>query len=161
MPKTRRYTPNRMRIIFKSGNKTFDNYVVSIRQGQAIGGGVTSLCVRPHAETTCNGRTWKPGELQTADLNNFGNSLRYEWRQAVRNICRERAGLLYVFYHYRGKREIVHGAILMTGDYPKRLVRRFDTGRHKSRLVLDEALKYIADHYDEDGNPSPDVPLYA
>jgi hypothetical protein len=153
MPKTREYTKDGMKMIFNSGNKTYDTYVVSITPGQSIGGGVTAYCIRAFNDQRdpWNKLTRSLGYNQKYDLDQF--KLPQSWRNTVARLTQNKTATLHEFYHY-GKQKVVHGWLLMRDGV---LLARFDGNewgekyRRKSMMVLDEAIKYLSDSYDDAG----------
>lgn len=151
MPKRKEWLRGNMRMRFNSGNKAYDNYVVSITTCSSIGGGVRGGGIRAYTETECNNHRFAPGELQQADFRWFDRLLEGRWRDRLKELCKTEGGMLYVFYHPGQRGTVVHGALFLRNG---RLVERFEPWpmRSKSMMVLDEAIKYLSDDYDEDGN---------
>lgn len=152
MPKTREYTADNMKMIFNSGNKTYDNFIVSLgHYGGQIGGGVNAHPIRPyHLTTNVLGERVRPGHLQSRDLKQFPN-LGPNRVAKVMQHTNDEIAVLYEFYHYRGHHRVGHGYLLMRNGT---VLERFDIipFRKTSAIVLDEAVKYLSDDYDEDGN---------
>ena len=152
MPKRREYLRGNMRIRFNSGNREFDRQVVSVISSPSIGGGVVGGVIRAYNDTECNGHYFEPGHLQRTDLYRFSSHLPFGALEKIKIHCRNVAASLYVFYHWgRQSRSINHGALLLRDG---RLLKRYDASplRAKSFMVLDEAIKYLSEDYDENGD---------
>lgn len=137
-------TPNRMK--FDSQHKTFNRQVNCISHGNVFAATQTSSYVRAFNTLECNGRINAPGHLQEWDLTqgalkNFDDLVK-SW---IRANVRDKDVVAYQFYHYRGKRKIVHGYVITSGyNDGHKLIRTFYwRNTEKSRSVIDEAIKYI------------------
>lgn len=103
------------RIIIDTGYKTFDNYIVCIMKGQAVGGGQSSVSVRPYNETKCNNTEFKRGVLREYDLSMFG-SLDSDVREYVESITEDKSCMVYKFYTIKKGEENVVGFIVEQND---------------------------------------------
>jgi hypothetical protein len=137
-------------MLMQSGHKTFDRQVDCVSDGNVIGSVQYSSYIRPTEEVECNGFTNPPGHLRNFDLEMFEqfgmHKNSYEWKKIVELVDRYGGGILYAFFHYVGRRRIVHGFILTDKPYKKNVVlMKFITGpTFKSSLVLNECAKYIS-----------------
>lgn len=134
-----------------TGNKTFDRQCDVLCPGNVHADTQFSAYIRPHNEVECNGKTFKPGELQAFDLKPF---LQIGCPSYVLRIVRqenEKHGkiCLYQFRHWRrnpdtGKREqIIHGWIIT--DYNNRFLISIPANyRQKSMMVLARLRPYIS-----------------
>jgi hypothetical protein len=139
-------TPNRMK--FDSDCKTFNRQVDCISIGNVIGHVQLSGCVRPRNETECNGYDFPKRHLQEYDLcwllKNFPNYVKEYIRKL--DYAEDHPLIAYEFRHWRGKKKVVHGYVVTTGsDNGHKLLRKWYPDRMKSKSVINEAVKYIAD----------------
>ncbi|HEU0197005.1 MAG TPA: hypothetical protein VFQ88_07275 [Nevskiaceae bacterium] len=139
----------------KSGCGPFDRSVerYGVYTGNVVSDHQVSWLVRPASETECNGRTFRVGVLQDADLRHFGSGSggpRLDAddakviREAVNNAC---GGYLYRLQHlvrtrrpcgewYR--RRVVHGYVLARRDDTVlfTMVRPSTGAKHSRGVVL-------------------------
>lgn len=134
-------TSNRMR--FESLHKTFNKQVACISTGNQIGGTVYSSYIRPYFKTECNGRTFHPGQLQEYDLNWIVKDAPEEAKDWIRENGKYETFILYVFFHRRNGKKIIHGAIITDKNHNHMMTFYCRSGA-KSKSILDEAKKYIA-----------------
>ena len=133
-------TPNRMK--FESLHKTFNQQVSMITTGNQIGNTVLSSYIRPHSETKCNGFTNSPGHLQEYDLGNIVNEAPGMVKDWVREHGKHRWFIVYLFFHWRRGKRIIHGAVIT--DKKHLLVKTFYLrNEYKSWSVVNEARKYV------------------
>lgn len=145
--KTLRY--NERGLIGESGHKAWDRHVNYVGTGNVCANGFTSAYIRPIQETVCNGKTFPPGRLQTADLEPFQRN--FGVPQAILETIRSsKTSLILACAHHlvgpaRNQRRIVHGWILTANaNENHRLVKALVTGpTPKSASVLDWIVPII------------------
>jgi hypothetical protein len=133
-------TPNKMKI--DTGHKSFDRQTNVLMAGNIIANTQFGWHIRPYSETECNGYTFEPGHLRRVDLGYFTH-LPHHVRQAVIELTATEAVWLYQFYHYSGKRRIVHGYLITAKDHT--LLKTIVTGdRYRSAKILAAVTPYVS-----------------
>jgi hypothetical protein len=136
---------NHMKIETK--HKTFDAQCDLITRGNVIGHSQMSCSITSFEETERNGFTWDKGYLQNYDINWLFQDAPEYIKTEVRNLLKERSGILYKFRHFSVyKQEVIHGYVLTTSSYEDaKIIRKWYTGpTWKSYYVIDECIKYIS-----------------
>lgn len=140
---------NKMR--FESKHKTFNRQTNIISTGNIIANTEYGGFIRAHNEVINPvGEKREPGFLQDFDLRPFKESLgiSYPIEKKVKEYLKEKAGILYCFFHYsRGKR-IIDGYVLTDTDH--NYIEFWYRNQHwRSNDAIKEALKYIANGPEE------------
>jgi len=132
-------------MLFESECKTFNRQCDLISTGNVWGIVQLSQYIRSTNETTCNGTTFKHGELRDYDLKPFHMGQFPSIRKTVMEYTNTgRKIILYKFRHFNGESEIIHGFVIT--DTNHQLLKKFITGpTYKSASVIDETIKYITE----------------
>lgn len=134
--------PNKMK--FASPHQTFNRQTNCISTGNVIANTQYSNYIRPYHETECNGHQSPPGHLQNWDLtkNIVANTLPHQLREEIRELTREKGGIVYNFHHWHGDRRINDGIVLTTKEHD--LVKVWYLNQNwRAREAVSEALKYV------------------
>lgn len=135
-----------------TGNRAYERnaYLVT---GNIIGGTMLGYYVRPRAEKACNGKSFRPGELQGFDLKIFEQPSLHAgaMTEFIRRDTRfdDQKCIAYVIFHTARKKVVVHGALIT--DTNGRLVRLFqrpDLGLNavaSSAVVMGKARHFLTD----------------
>ena len=133
------------RIIIDSGYKTFDNYIVCISRGNAIGGGQTSFYIRPYNEITCNGKTFEKGHLRNYDLSMF-NGLNGAVRKYVEEITTNQSCILYEYYTSKnGNYNRVGYIVEQNGNF--KIFNDSYYSKNKKQKCLEFIVKILQENY--------------
>jgi len=147
-----------------TGCKTFDSQLQLLITGNVISNTLLGQCIRPRQELSCNGYTWKPSELQRADLKAFAQfdqqGILSRWISTSPHFESD-GGICYLILHWRrvnGRdRPVIHGA-LITDRHCKRLA-TFDArdlhvnGSSKARLVMQAVTPFLTDEIVTEAQP--------
>jgi hypothetical protein len=147
-------TPNKMH--FESAHKTFNKQTDLITEGNVWSTTQHSGYIRPYTEVECNSFTFKPGDLQTADLKPFLDyQVPYRVIEEVRKLTHNRASsILYLFKHYSGGLHgprINDGLLLTTGHTEgyKEIKRWYLNQDWRAQDAFCEAIKYVTNYEEE------------
>lgn len=143
-------TPNAMAL--GTGNSAFERHGY-LTTGNVIGSTMLGFFVRPRSETSCNGRAFPEGKLQSTDLGYF-DAADERFRPMTRFIADEprfvdQKCIAYAIFHHKGEKRVVHGALVTeTNGRLIRLFQRPDLGlphAASSAAVMAKARHYLTD----------------
>lgn len=131
-----------------SGHATFDKAANHRVHGYVGTGNVesnvqASSFIRPWTETECNGHSFPPGHLHDTDIAQFARLLSSADRAKIDALTRDRPAIAYVFFHYVGRRRVMHGWIV-TDAYYRFIAHRVTGPTVKSHAVLDDMRRRIS-----------------
>lgn len=137
---------NGNRMLFQSGNKTFDRKTNCISTGNVIANTQNSTFIRGKNEIVCNGQTFERGHLQQYDLNQWNHLLDWYVKDRVKFFADQHGKvILYMFKHRVGAKLTIHGFVITDKDHNE-LARLYSNNRYKSMIVVDEAAKYVTNY---------------
>jgi len=113
-----------------------------ITTGNQIGNTVLSSYIRSYNETKYNGFKRPPGELQEYDLGAIVKEAPEIAKDWVREHGREKSFILYLFFHWRRHKRIIHGAVITDGEH-NHAKTFYLRNEYKSWSVINEAKKYV------------------
>ena len=134
--------PNKMH--FESEHKIFNRHATCISAGNCIGDVQLSGYIRPYNKTKCNGTIFKPGALQTYDLNWLNEYLPSSLKEWVRKNGKDKAMIGYTFFYWEGDKRTFIGWVITDADN-KYLTSAYAENTQEVRSDLDECKEYICD----------------